>query len=153
VVNRDVHFCSFRNDAVLASFYDQLPDSTGHAHHRQRHLFTLLPLAQGDLLCCEACPAIFHLKCLGLGRMPADAQWFCPACVCAACGHPGFGDAVQPQCPVRKLRTGIVLIVVLQVVVLRLVAEQCWVPHCGGVLGLRPAKAFWRHMNAGCSPT
>jgi N-acetylglutamate synthase-like GNAT family acetyltransferase len=39
----------------------------------------------GDLLCCDTCPATFHLDCLGLPEVPAG-EWFCPACRCAACG-------------------------------------------------------------------
>jgi N-acetylglutamate synthase-like GNAT family acetyltransferase len=39
----------------------------------------------GDLLCCDACPATFHLECLGLTELP-PGDWFCPACRCAHCG-------------------------------------------------------------------
>lgn len=54
-----------------------------------------------DLLCCETCPAVFHLECLGLSAMPAEEQWHCSACVCAACSRPSFDNLVQPQCPVH----------------------------------------------------
>ena len=35
----------------------------------------------GDLLCCETCPAVYHLGCLDppLVEVPAGA-WFCPVC-------------------------------------------------------------------------
>ena len=37
----------------------------------------------GDLLCCETCPAVFHLHCLKppLLEVP-DGDWLCPLCVC-----------------------------------------------------------------------
>ena len=34
----------------------------------------------GALLCCDACPRSFHLKCIGLSGMPLD-DWFCATCV------------------------------------------------------------------------
>ena len=35
----------------------------------------------GDLLCCELCPAVYHLECLKppLLKVPED-EWFCPVC-------------------------------------------------------------------------
>jgi len=56
----------------------------------------------GDLLCCDACPATFHLDCLGLGALPTG-DWFCPACRCAECGasdycRDGFGDRTMLLC-------------------------------------------------------
>ena len=35
----------------------------------------------GDLLCCELCPAVYHLDCLtpSLSEVP-DNEWFCPVC-------------------------------------------------------------------------
>ena len=59
--------------------------------------------AQGDLLCCETCPRIFHLDCVGLREMPAANEWYCPACVCAVCGQVGFGEEVQLPCQVSTL--------------------------------------------------
>ena len=52
----------------------------------------MLP-SQGDLLCCERCPATYHLECLGPQQhAPADDEdWFCPLCCCAACGGSSFG--------------------------------------------------------------
>lgn len=78
-----------------------------------------------DLLCCETCPAVFHLECLGLSAMPAEEQWHCSACVCAACGRPGFGDMVQPQCPVRP-----VLLAVPQLIWDSMLGAGSRVPPC-----------------------
>ena len=35
----------------------------------------------GDLLCCETCPAVYHLGCLDppLAEVPTGV-WFCPVC-------------------------------------------------------------------------
>ena len=35
---------------------------------------------EGDVLCCETCPRVFHLKCLQLETSPAE-DWVCPECV------------------------------------------------------------------------
>ena len=37
----------------------------------------------GELICCDGCPAVYHLKCLGLSDVP-EGSWHCPACVRAA---------------------------------------------------------------------
>jgi hypothetical protein len=36
----------------------------------------------GDLLCCDRCPRVYHLKCLKLkpSEVPED-DWFCPKCM------------------------------------------------------------------------
>jgi hypothetical protein len=34
----------------------------------------------GELLCCDACPAAFHVACLGMPCLPADDRWFCAIC-------------------------------------------------------------------------
>ena len=41
---------------------------------------------QGDMLCCETCPATFHKECIGLESTP-EGDWWCPLCVCAVCGQ------------------------------------------------------------------
>ena len=36
---------------------------------------------EGELLLCDNCPSVFHLKCLGMKCMPCDNEkWFCPNC-------------------------------------------------------------------------
>ena len=54
---------------------------------------------QGDLLCCETCPATYHVECLGLAAGPLeDEDWYCPLCCCASCGGSKFGGpAALPQ--------------------------------------------------------
>ena len=52
-------------------------------------------MLQGDLICCETCPAVFHPACLGLSAVPEEDEWFCPLCRCASCGFCGFQDGVE----------------------------------------------------------
>jgi hypothetical protein len=49
------------------------------------------PPLQGDLLCCETCPAVFHAACLGL-EAPPEGDYFCPQCRCDACGEGGSSE-------------------------------------------------------------
>ncbi len=50
---------------------------------------------QGDMLCCETCPATFHMECVGLTALP-DGDWWCPQCVCAVCGQAHFESRPLP---------------------------------------------------------
>jgi hypothetical protein len=36
----------------------------------------------GSLICCDACPAAFHIKCVGETKktLMSSADWFCPEC-------------------------------------------------------------------------
>lgn len=52
-------------------------------------LSTSVVCIQGDMLCCETCPATFHKECLGLASLP-EGDWWCPCCVCAVCGKNHF---------------------------------------------------------------
>ena len=43
----------------------------------------------GDLLCCDSCVRVFHLRCLRLVHVP-NGRWECPLCRPIQCGpHPG----------------------------------------------------------------
>ena len=35
---------------------------------------------EGDVICCETCPRVFHLKCIGMETNPSE-DWVCPECV------------------------------------------------------------------------
>ena len=35
---------------------------------------------EGDVICCETCPRVFHLKCIGMESNPSE-DWVCPECV------------------------------------------------------------------------
>ena len=50
----------------------------------------------GDLLCCESCPAVFHLHCLDppLASVPDEEEWVCP--VCRGNSVTGVSDCVSP---------------------------------------------------------
>ena len=66
-----------------------------------------LPHPQGDLLCCETCPATYHVECLGLEKGPSeDEDWHCPLCCCASCGGSSFQPpAAPPQAVQASSRT------------------------------------------------
>ncbi|ETV94713.1 hypothetical protein H310_11686 [Aphanomyces invadans] len=35
----------------------------------------------GELICCDGCPAAFHLSCVGLHNLPPrNVDWYCPSC-------------------------------------------------------------------------
>ena len=63
-------------------------------------------------MCCEACPATFHIECLGLKALP-EGDWFCPTCRCAICDksnydRDGFSDETMLLCDVceREFHVG-----------------------------------------------
>ena len=35
---------------------------------------------EGEVICCETCPRVFHLKCIQLENAPTE-EWVCPECV------------------------------------------------------------------------
>ena len=35
---------------------------------------------EGDVICCETCPRVFHLKCIQMDTAPTD-EWVCPECI------------------------------------------------------------------------
>jgi len=47
---------------------------------------------EGDMVCCDTCPAIFHSEpCLDGEHVTQDGGFSCPACRCASCGLPCRG--------------------------------------------------------------
>jgi hypothetical protein len=49
----------------------------------------------GELLCCDGCPAAYHMRCLGGQAQPApNSEWMCGDCrrVSVCCGPPGGGS-------------------------------------------------------------
>lgn len=43
----------------------------------------------GSLLCCDGCPAAYHMRCLGEGpRSIPDGEWLCPECALGGRGEP-----------------------------------------------------------------
>ena len=39
---------------------------------------------EGELICCDACPAAFHLECIDMTEIP-EGDWYCQSCRCFAC--------------------------------------------------------------------
>jgi hypothetical protein len=35
---------------------------------------------EGEVICCETCPRVFHIKCIQLETAPTE-DWVCPECV------------------------------------------------------------------------
>ena len=68
------------------------------AHHTQPQHAAHAP--QGDLLCCESCPAVLHAPCAGLAGVPSG-DWHCPACACERCGHANFGALPEQAAQAR----------------------------------------------------
>lgn len=43
----------------------------------------------GNLVCCDACPAAFHLRCIGEGtKTIPDGEWLCAECSMGSRGEP-----------------------------------------------------------------
>jgi hypothetical protein len=49
----------------------------------------------GNVTCCDGCPAVFHLGCVGLAENP-NGDWFCPSCTVA-----GPARRVENECIVE----------------------------------------------------
>ena len=60
------------------------------------YCITLTNGLQGDMLCCETCPATFHKECVGLKALP-EGDWWCPQCVCVVCGQARFEHKPLPS--------------------------------------------------------
>lgn len=45
---------------------------------------------EGNLICCDTCPLVYHVRCAGLRRAP-DGEWKCPECANEKCGKCGKG--------------------------------------------------------------
>ncbi|KAL0028293.1 hypothetical protein WJX79_007931 [Trebouxia sp. C0005] len=87
---------------------DSFEDGAGTSLHLPEKAVPTMPLMDdpnddfcrvcgygGDMLCCETCPATFHMECVGLTALP-DGDWFCPHCVCAVCGQAHFESRALP---------------------------------------------------------
>ena len=58
---------------------------------------------QGNLLCCETCPAVMHAQCAGLDQAPTG-DWHCPSCTCVACGYAATTPAEEQSLPQVRCR-------------------------------------------------
>lgn len=61
----------------------------------------------GELLLCDACPAVYHLQCVGLREVPLG-DWYCPTCMDAMTPEGGAAGGVvqnaRPQQPQQQQR-------------------------------------------------
>merc|ERR1712045_452976 len=46
----------------------------------QNDCFCWICHKEGDVICCETCPRVFHLKCIQMDTAPTD-EWVCPECI------------------------------------------------------------------------
>jgi hypothetical protein len=49
----------------------------------------------GELLCCETCPKVAHLRCVGLTTICDDEDWFCSGCMTAKASNGGGGGEAE----------------------------------------------------------
>ena len=53
----------------------------------------------GSLLCCDACPGAFHLRCLGeFSKSLPAGEWLCAECCLGGRGPPLPAAAAAPHC-------------------------------------------------------
>jgi len=55
----------------------------------------------GSLLCCDACPAAYHSKCMGLNPRELPPKWQCPECAAG-----GRGEAAGLRAPLAGIDDG-----------------------------------------------
>uniref|UniRef100_A0A8C7V967 Protein kinase C-binding protein 1 n=1 Tax=Oncorhynchus mykiss TaxID=8022 RepID=A0A8C7V967_ONCMY len=68
------HHCS-KEDLIKINFYpvDVVPQDS------RNDFYCWLCHREGQVLCCELCPRVYHAKCLKLPAEP-EGDWFCPEC-------------------------------------------------------------------------
>lgn len=59
----------------------------------------------GSLLCCDRCPASYHMRCIGEhAKSLPQGEWACPECALGGRGgHPSFFCAVEGNAICRPL--------------------------------------------------
>lgn len=76
---------------------DKLEDS----HHR---MFYSTGKRCGVMICCDSCPAAYHLRCLNLTSIP-EGTWYCPRCEKSQGKQQGKHDESGSKCdPVIEIR-------------------------------------------------
>ncbi|CAF4459376.1 unnamed protein product [Rotaria socialis] len=55
----------------------KLKKTTNEEDHNDLYCFECH--VEGDVICCDSCPRVYHPKCLGLTTLP-DGDWTCPEC-------------------------------------------------------------------------
>ncbi|KAI3429818.1 hypothetical protein D9Q98_010131 [Chlorella vulgaris] len=61
-------------DSFLAQESEALSETLTHEDH-----CAACGSDQGELLCCDACPSVYHTSCCGLAAVPTG-NWYCPVC-------------------------------------------------------------------------
>ena len=76
------------NSIICCKHFMPVKNNKTHAHINVSWCFVCSQ--GGSLLCCERCPASFHLKCIGLSKLPKDEVWLCNSCRLGL--RPRYGD-------------------------------------------------------------
>ena len=51
----------------------------------------------GSLLCCDRCPASYHMRCLGeQAKSLPEGEWACPECAVGGRGESAVSQATDP---------------------------------------------------------
>jgi hypothetical protein len=85
-----------------------LPSKTMHLHPPQAQTDAnadccVLCGGGGNLICCDGCPAAYHMRCLGLNaKSLGDGHWMCPECAVGGRGEAGWAGCL-PACAVPAL--------------------------------------------------
>jgi hypothetical protein len=61
----------------------------------------------GDLICCESCPNAYHLECLQLNTLDADAEWYCPDCTTKRTNQLSPRRTISTPSPTKTTPNGI----------------------------------------------
>ena len=75
------------NSIICCKHFMPVKNNKNHAHINVSWCFVCSK--GGSLLCCERCPASFHLKCIGMHKLPKES-WFCNSCTLGL--RPRYGD-------------------------------------------------------------
>lgn len=60
----------------------------------------------GSLLCCDGCPASYHLRCIGeQAKSLPEGEWLCPECALGGRGGQPSCRPLKLPCPRSLLRS------------------------------------------------
>ena len=76
------------NSIICCKHFMPVKNNKTHSHINVSWCFVCSQ--GGSLLCCERCPASFHLRCIGLSKLPKDETWYCNSCRLGL--RPRYGD-------------------------------------------------------------
>ena len=72
--------CSFTKNNVLIISWLIYGIASFLFQDTQNDCYCWICHKEGDVICCETCPRVFHLKCIQMDTAPTD-EWVCPECI------------------------------------------------------------------------